>query len=146
MSAYDTLPFVFAASGAGAAGAIGSAFAPAEQTAFSRRLMIAGALGVPITARLMEKRLGRFMSEPYHTGKAGSFRRAAEFLSLAGGAIGLFAGKNRIGVRTAAACVAASGVFERFAVSAAGTQSAKDPKYVVQPQRERVDAREPPKL
>lgn len=144
--AYDTLPFLFAASGAGAAGAIGSAFAPAEQTAFSRRLMIAGALGVPITARLMEKRLGRFMSEPYHTGKAGSFRRAAEFLSLAGGAIGLFAGKNRIGVRTAAACVAASGVFERFAVSAAGTQSAKDPKYVVQPQRERVDAREPPKL
>jgi hypothetical protein len=139
--AYETLPFLFAASGIGAAGAIGSAFAPANQTTLARRLMIAGALGVPVAGHLMEKKLGKFIAEPYHLGKARSFRRVAEFLSLAGAAIGVIGRKNRAATCVAAACVATSGVFERFAVSAAGTQSAKDPKYVVQPQRERVDAR-----
>ena len=139
--AYQTLPFLFAASGIGAAGAVGCAFAPAGQTAFARRLMLAGALGVPLAGHLMEKRMGRFIAEPYRTGKAGSFRRVAEFLSLAGAAAAMLGGKNRTAMRVAAACVAAGGVFERFAVSAAGTQSATDPKYVVQPQRARLDAR-----
>jgi hypothetical protein len=139
--AYDTLPFLFAASGVGAAGAAGAAFAPAEQSGPARRAMIAGAFAVPAVGRLMEHRLGTFIAEPYHRGKAGSFRTAAEALSLAGGVIGLLGGTNRIANRVAAACVAAGGVFERFAVSAAGKQSAKDPKYVVRPQRERVDTR-----
>jgi hypothetical protein len=132
--AYETLPFVFVASAVGAAGAAGSAFAPADQTAMPRRLMIAGALGMPIAGRIMEKRLGRFIAEPYHAGRAGNLRRAAEALAVAG----IVGAKNRTLTRVAAACVAAAGVFERFAVSAAGTQSARDPKYVVQQQRERL--------
>ncbi|HEY0396216.1 MAG TPA: NrfD/PsrC family molybdoenzyme membrane anchor subunit [Candidatus Elarobacter sp.] len=138
--AYETLPFLFAASGIGAAGAVGATFAPAEQNGFARRMMIAGAFALPVAGHLMEHRLGKFMAEPYHRGKAGSFRNVAEVLSLAGGAIGLLAGKSRVATGVAAACVASAGVFERFAVSAAGTQSAQNPKYTVRPQRERVDA------
>ena len=141
--ASQTLPFLFAASGAGAAGAVGAAFAPAEQSGFARRMMLAGAFGLPVAGRVMEHRLGPFMAEPYHQGKAGSFRSVAEALSLAGGAIGVLGRKSRTATRAAAACVAIAGVFERFAVSAAGTQSAKDPKYTVRPQRERLDAATP---
>jgi Polysulphide reductase, NrfD len=138
--AYDTLPFVFAASGVAGAGAVASAFAPPAQSALPRRLMIAGALALPVAGQVMEKRLGSFIAEPYRVGKGGSFRRASAFLSLAGAALGILGGKSRTVTRVAAACVVAAGVFERFAVSAAGTQSARDPKYVVQPQRARVDA------
>jgi hypothetical protein len=59
-------------------------------------------------------------------------------LCVAGCALAVAVGMNTVVTRVAAACVAAAGVFERFAVSAAGKQSAKDPKYTVRPQRERL--------
>ena len=62
-------------------------------------------------------------------------------LALTGAALSVIGGRNRTVTRAAAACVAAAGVFERFAVLAAGKQSATDPKYVVEPQRARADAR-----
>ena len=103
--------------------------------------MIAGAIGTQIAERAMEHRLGPFMFEPYKIGKGGEFKRVSDFLCLAGGAIALAGGRNTMTTRAAAACIAMSGVFERFAVSAAGKHSAKDPKYVVQPQRERLERR-----
>jgi hypothetical protein len=139
--AYDTLPFLFAASGVGAAGAVGCMFAPPEQNAFARRAMIAGAIGTQIAERVMEHKLGPFMFEPYKQGKGGAFKRVSDFLCIAGGALALAGGRNTVTTRAAAACIAVSGAFERFAVSAAGKQSAKDPKYVVQPQRERLERR-----
>jgi formate-dependent nitrite reductase membrane component NrfD len=133
-----TLPFVFAASGLGGAAAIGTAFAPASQTRLPRRLMTIGALAMPIAARVMEKRLGRLLAEPYRTGKAGKLRRASEFCSLAGAALSFAGGANRTIARAAAGCVAVAGILERFAILEAGTQSARNPKYVVQSQRERL--------
>jgi formate-dependent nitrite reductase membrane component NrfD len=139
--AYETLPFLFTASGMGAAGAVGCLFAPPEQNALARRTMIAGAVGTQIAERAMEHRLGPFLFEPYKTGKGGAFKRVSDFLCLAGGVLAVAGGRNTVTTRAAAACIAVSGMFERFAVTAAGKQSAKDPKYVVRPQRERVDAR-----
>jgi Polysulphide reductase, NrfD len=139
--AYETLPFLFAASGMGAAGAVGCLFAPPEQNALARRAMIAGAVGTQLAERAMEHRLGPFLFEPYKIGKGGAFKRVSDFLCLAGGVLAVAGGRNTVTTRAAAACIAVSGMFERFAVSAAGKQSAKDPKYVVGPQRERVDAR-----
>ncbi|HEX3465630.1 MAG TPA: NrfD/PsrC family molybdoenzyme membrane anchor subunit [Candidatus Elarobacter sp.] len=139
--AYETLPFLFAASGVAAAGAVGSMFAPPEQNALARRAMIAGAVGTQIAERAMEHRLGPFMFEPYKQGKSGAFKRVSDFLCIAGGALAVAGGRNTMTTCAAAACIAVSGVFERFAVSAAGKQSAKDPKYVVQPQHERLSGR-----
>ena len=132
------LPFVFAASGVGGAAAIGTAFAPAAQTRLPRRLLTIGALALPVAARVMEKRLGRLLAEPYRTGKAGKLRRAAEFFACAGAALAFAGGAGRPIARAAAGCVAAAGILERFAVVEAGTQSARDPKYVVQSQRARL--------
>jgi hypothetical protein len=136
-ASYETLPFVFAASGIAGAGAVGSAFAPAGETRFARRMMIGGALALPLAGMVMERRLGPLLAEPYRIGLAGSYRRTSGFFALSGVALGLIGRKNRTLTRAAAACVAAAGIFERFAVSEAGKQSARDPKYVVESQRAR---------
>jgi len=137
----DTLPFVFAASGVASAGAIGVALAPPEQSGSARRLMIGGAIGLLAAGAAMENRLGPLLAEPYRTGKGGGFRATSGALSAAGIVIGLLGHKNRTATRVAAACVAAACILERFAVTAAGKQSAQDPKYTVEPQRARLNAR-----
>ncbi|HEV2930343.1 MAG TPA: polysulfide reductase, partial [Propionibacteriaceae bacterium] len=89
----------------------------------------------------MERRLGE-LAEPYHQGPAGRYARLARGCTVLGAATVAVAG-----VRRRWAAVAGSGLllagsaFERLAVYKAGFQSARDPKYVVKPQRERVAAR-----
>ena len=139
--AYETLPFVFAASGVAGAGAIGCAFAPPAETRFARAMMIAGALALPAASQVMERRLGPLLAEPYRIGAAGRYGRASSALAYAGAALGVLGRKSRVATRFAAACVAAAGVFERFSVTEAGKQSALDPKYVVESQRKRREGR-----
>lgn len=138
----DTLPFVFAASGMASAGAIGAAFAPPAESRSARQLMIGGAIALLAAGRAMDNQLGELLSEPYRIGKGGSLRRASATCALAGIVIGTLGRKNRTATRFAAACVAAAGMIERFAVTAAGTQSAEDPKYTVESQRARMQARD----
>lgn len=141
--AYAQLPFVFAASGIAGAGACGVAFASRADAGSARRMMIGGALAMAVTTRRMESTLGPLLSEPYREGKAGSFKRVSGALALAGAALGMLgARKSRTAGTIAATLVAASGVFERFAILAAGKQSAQDPKYTVEPQRARMAQRE----
>lgn len=141
--AYAQLPFVFAASGIAGAGACGVAFASRENAGSARRMMIGGGLAMMLATRSMESALGPFLSEPYRKGKAGSFKRVSGALALAGAALGaLGARKSRTAGTIAATLVAVSGVFERFAILAAGKQSAQDPKYTVEPQRARMAQRE----
>ena len=139
-AAGDTLPFVFAASGVAGAGAIGAAFAPTDESGSSRRLMIGGAIGLTAAVVVMENRLGPLLAEPYRTGKGGTFGTASAILAVAGAVIGTFGHKNKTATRVAAACIGSAGILERFAVTAAGKQSAVDPKYTVEPQRARLSA------
>jgi len=135
------LPFVFVASSLAGAGACGTLFAPAASARPARRMMTAGAFALAATTRLMEKRLGRFMAEPYRKGPAASLKGGADFLSIAGGVLMRAGGKKTVVARVAAVCVIAAGVLERFAVLSAGKVSAGDPKYTVEPQRKRADER-----
>jgi hypothetical protein len=140
--AHDTLPFLFASSAIAAAGAVGVAFAPLEESASARCLMITGALAMVGVGAIMDRRLGPLLAEPYHQGRAGKLHIATNRLALAGAVLGLFGRRSRTVSTFAAACVAAAGMCERFTVLAAGKQSALDPKYTVEPQRARLAARE----
>jgi formate-dependent nitrite reductase membrane component NrfD len=140
--ARETVPFVFISSAAGAAGAVGVAFAPREESASARRLMVAGAFGMLASSSIMEHRLGPLLSEPYRIGRGGDFRRVAAALALSGGILGIAGRRSRLVSAIAAACVAGAGICERFAVLEAGKQSALDPKYTVEFQRARMAARE----
>jgi hypothetical protein len=135
------LPLSFAASAAASAGAAAVLATPPELAAPARRLAIGGAVVESAMTELMERRLGE-LGEPYGEGAPGKLAMAAKALSVAGGALMAVGAKRSRQLSAAGAvCLLAGSVCERWAVFKAGFASAKDPKYTVGPQRERVDAR-----
>lgn len=90
--------------------------------------------------QVMERRLGD-LAEPYHRGAAGRYARLAKGLSTAGAVVIATGRGRRGGTAAGGAMVLAGAVLERWAVFKAGFQSALDPRYTVDPQRARADAR-----
>jgi hypothetical protein len=132
------LPFVFAGSAMASAGAATAALTPRPQAGPARRLTIFGAALETAAAAAMERRLGA-LGEPYRTGRAGRFARAARALTTAGGAlVGLRGRRSRVATVLGAATVLAGAICRRWAVFEAGRESAGNPKYTVGPQRERL--------
>lgn len=62
-------------------------------------------------------------------------------LTLAGTAVLAVAGRKRAGAVAGGALLLAAGALTRWSVFKAGFASARDPKYTVVPQRERVESR-----
>ncbi|HJQ51159.1 MAG TPA: NrfD/PsrC family molybdoenzyme membrane anchor subunit [Gaiellaceae bacterium] len=132
------LPWIFAASAAASAGAASCVFLRPEDAGPARRLAVAGVLAEGALMQLMELRLGK-VGEVYREGQAGKLSRAAKGLATAGAA--LLAGrgkKSRAALVVGGAMVCAGEMCVRWAVFTAGLQSARDPKYVVESQRQRV--------
>ena len=90
-------------------------------------------------AQAMERRLGE-LGEPYRQGAAGRYARLAKGCTALGAAVVGLAGRRRPLAAAGAGLVLAGSAFERLAVYKAGFQSARDPKYTVKPQRERLAA------
>jgi hypothetical protein len=88
----------------------------------------------------MQRRLG-FLAEPYTRGRTGVLTTAARTLTATGALTMLLRGRRRDGARAAGALLLAGSLTERFAIFRAGLDSARDPRYTVVPQRERVDQR-----
>ena len=133
------LPLVFAASSAASAGAALTLVTPARDAAPARRLAIAGAAAGLGLMQTMERRLGE-LGQPYHEGDAARYGRAAKALTAAGAvAIAIVGRRSRAAGALGAAAVLAGAASERWSIFRAGFQSARDPKYVVKPQRERAD-------
>jgi DMSO reductase anchor subunit len=136
------LPLLFAASSAASAGAAAAILTPTEHAGPARRLAIGGALVEIGVAEAMKRRLGAFLAEPYEKGDAGRFDNLSKACSGAGAALMALAGRKRRSAAVAGgALVLAGAVLERWSVYRAGFQSARDPKYTVMPQRERLRER-----
>jgi len=140
-AAHKELPFVFGASGMAAGGGITMAISPIDEAGPSRKMAVTGAVIELATLHRVENGLG-IVSEPYHEGKAGRFMRAARACTAAGAALTVVAGRRRAGAVVAGTLLAAGSLLTRFGVFEAGMASARDPKYTVIPQRERLAARE----
>jgi hypothetical protein len=130
------LPFVFAGSAAASAGAAATLVSVAERAGPARRLAVGGAIVSAGSMELMQRRLG-MLAEPYGTGEAGTYARAAKALTGAGAAMMAFRGRRRGGAIAGAAMILAGAACERWAIFKAGFQSARDPRYTVEPQRAR---------
>jgi DMSO reductase anchor subunit len=140
-AAHQELPFVFGASGMAAGGGLTMALSPVEEAGPSRKMAVAGAAIELAAMHRVENEFG-IVSEPYHEGKAGRLLRAAKSCTAAGAALTVVAGRRRAGAVVAGALLAAGSLLTRFGVFEAGMASARDPKYTVVPQRERLAARE----
>lgn len=136
------LPFLFASGAAASAGALAMVVAPSGENGPAVRMTVIGAAGEIAATRLLERRLGE-LGEPYRQGKGGRLSKAALACTGVGAVIGAFrGGRTRGAAMLGGGLVIAGSLLERYAVLAAGKQSASDPKYVVRPQRERVGARQ----
>jgi hypothetical protein len=128
---------VFGSSAAASAGAAAAMFVPPGDAGPARRLAVAGVLAENAAVTLMEKRLG-FVGEPYHQGAAGKLGLFAKAATLAGAwLLGRRGRRSRGAAVAGGALVLAGEAALRWSVFKAGFQSARDPKYVVRPQRER---------
>lgn len=137
--AYRELPFVFAGSAVASAGAVGVLGAPAE-CAPARRMAVSGAVLELAATRRMEGRLG-LAAEAYRTGRAGRVLRAARAATSVGAGLALLAGRSRAAGIAAGACLTFGSIATRYGIFEAGRETARDPRYVVEPQRERVGER-----
>jgi hypothetical protein len=132
------LPWIFGASAAASAGAASCAFLQPEDAGPARRLALAGVLAEGALMQLMELRLGK-VGEVYREGAAGKLSWAAKGLATAGAALLARRGKkSRSALVLGGAMVCAGEMCVRWTVYKAGFQSARDPKYVVESQRQRV--------
>jgi hypothetical protein len=134
------MPFIFGGSGATAAGGLAMVFTPSAQNGPARRMAIGGAAIELTAAELMKHRLG-MIAEPYEQGRPGLLMKTARAMTAGSVALSLIGGRSRaVSVLAGASYVAAS-LVTRFGVFEAGIASAKDPKYTVVPQKERLAAR-----
>jgi formate-dependent nitrite reductase membrane component NrfD len=139
--AHRHLPYVFVGSASAASGGLGMLAAPVDEAGPARRLALGGALVELAVEHRMEQVMG-LTAEPLHAGHAGRLLRAGKALTAAG-AVGAatVAARSRLGAVCSGAALLAGSACLRFGVFEAGIESARDPRYTVVPQRERVDAR-----
>ncbi|HEX5510283.1 MAG TPA: NrfD/PsrC family molybdoenzyme membrane anchor subunit, partial [Actinomycetales bacterium] len=140
--AHRELPFVFVGSAAAAAGGLGLLAVPKEEAGPAQRMAVGGAVLELAAEQQMERSMG-ITAEPLHEGTAGRLMRASKALTALGAAGALFSRRSRVaGVVSGAALITGS-VCTRFGIFHAGQESAKDPRYTVVPQRERLDRGQP---
>lgn len=137
--AYRELPFMFIGSGAAAAGGIAMAAVPTDQAGPARRMMIGGAAVELVSFELLRRRLGE-LAEPYDQNRPGTLLKAARACTVAGAAAATIGGRSRAVSVLGGLAAATGSLLTRFGVFQAGMASAKDPKYTVIPQRERLNA------
>ena len=134
------LPFVFAGGAAASAGGLSLLLHPGDRTGAARRLALLGAAAELANTRIMETRLGD-LAQPYREGRAGRLRRISTAATVAGAAMTAAGRRRRRLAMAGGALVMTGAAVERFAIFEAGRQSARDPRYTVEPQRQRVDER-----
>ena len=131
------LPFLFGSSAIASAGAAAAIAVPPAEAGPARRLAVGGVLVENVLFEVMQKRLG-MVGEPYSKGEAAKAKKVAMACTLGGAA--LLAGpgrKHRLVAVAGGALVLAGELAVRWSVFKAGFQSARDPKYTVEPQRAR---------
>ncbi|QBX55013.1 polysulfide reductase [Nocardioides seonyuensis] len=141
-SAHEELPFVFCGSAAAASAGLAMVGTPTSQAGPARTYAVGGAVVELLAERKMEQSMG-LMAEPLHQGIAGRLMRASKVLTAAGAVGALVGGRSRAVSVVSGAALMAGSLCTRFGVFEAGIASAKDPKYTVVPQRERLDRGEP---
>ncbi|MDT0317552.1 NrfD/PsrC family molybdoenzyme membrane anchor subunit [Streptomyces millisiae] len=140
-TAHRELPYVFVGSAAAAAAGMALLAGPRAENRPARRAAVLGTV-TELAALGAARRRAGVVAETYEGGPAGRLLAAARRLGVAGAAAGwLLGGRSRTVAAVSGAALLASSACTRFGIFHAGLASARDPKYTVLPQRERLAAR-----
>ena len=136
--ARDELPWLFGSSAVASAGAAAGIFTPVGAAGPARRAAVAGVAAELGVHQVMRRKLG-FVGEVYDQGAAGKLDKVAKACTVAGAALIAARGsRSRAAAVTGGALVLAGEMALRWSVFKAGFQSARDPRYTVLPQKERL--------
>ena len=135
------LAFVFVSSASLAASGVAMITTPTAETKPARVLAGLGVVGDVVAMRIMKRGMHPAEREPLETGAPGHKLHLAEWLAIGGGIGTLVAGRSRIVAVLSGAALVAASTLTRFGVLEAGTESVKDPRHVVEPQKARLAAR-----
>lgn len=136
------LPFLFVSSASAASGGLAMITTPVEEAGPARVLAATGAVCDVAVTKAMHTQLDEVSAEPYHHGTAGRLLTWAERLVIAGGVGTVLAGRHRVGAALSGVALLAGSALTRFGVLEAGLHSVTDPKYVVEPQKNRLAQRQ----
>jgi hypothetical protein len=135
------LPFLFAGSAASAAAGFGLIAAPRAESGPAVRLAVIGAVAELGAEQLLQRRLG-MIAETLKTGTAGRRLKAAKLLTATGAMAAAGLGRrSRLAAAAAGVALLAGSAATRFGLFEAGMESARQPRYTVEPQRARIGGR-----
>ncbi|MFP5347560.1 MAG: NrfD/PsrC family molybdoenzyme membrane anchor subunit [Actinomycetes bacterium] len=140
---YRPLPFVFAGSALASSAGAALLTTPVHEAGPVRRTAVLGAALDLAAGHLVENRLG-LASEAFSEPGPRRLLRAAKALTAVG-AVGAVVGRrSRLLSGVSGAALLVGSACTRFGIFQGGVVSAKDPKYTVVPQRERLTQRHAP--
>ncbi|MBX9642447.1 MAG: nitrite reductase, partial [Mycobacteriaceae bacterium] len=140
-AAYRDLPFVFVSSASLAASGLAMITTPVAEAGPARTLAVIGAVSDLISARITEYRMDPVTREPLHQGRPGRLLQCSEILAAAGGLGALFGGGHRGAAALSGVTLLTASAMLRFGFFEAGLESARDPRYTIEPQKRRLAAR-----
>ena len=133
------LPWLFGASASASAGAATALFLRPGEAGPARRLAVGAAAAELACMQVMRHRLG-FVGEVYRKDAAGKLARISKVYTAVGAGLLASRGKrSRAALVGGSALLLAGELALRWSVFRAGFQSARDPRYTVIPQRERLE-------
>ena len=140
-AAREELPFVFVSSASLAAAGLAMVTTPVAEAGPARTLALLGVTGDLIATEVMHRRMDPVAAEPLHHGTPGKMLRYSEALAIAGGLGTLLGGRRRAVAALSGLALMTASALTRFGVLEAGIDSAKDPRYTIEPQKRRLAAR-----
>lgn len=140
-AAYRDLPFVFVSSASLAASGLAMITTPVAEAGPARKLAVIGAVCDLVSARVTEHRMDPVTTEPLHQGTPGRMLEWSERLAAIGGLGALFGGGRRGTAALSGLTLLAASALLRFGFFEAGKESARDPRYTIEPQKRRLAAR-----
>jgi hypothetical protein len=140
-AAYKDLPFVFVSSASLAASGLAMITTPVSEAGPARNLAVIGAISDLIAHRVTEHRMDPVAAEPLRHGTPGRMLRWSERLAVAGGLGTLLGGRHRGVAALSGLTLLTASALTRFGVFEAGKDSARDPRYTIEPQKRRLAAR-----
>lgn len=133
------LPFVFAGGAAASAGGIALFLAPSAAAGPALRMMVGGAVTELAALQAQHRRIGPGLLDAFETGLAGNLGGWAKALTVAGTFTAVLGRRKRPIAAAGGLATAVGAALERFAIFEAGKASARDPRYVVEPQRRQLN-------
>jgi len=140
-AAREDLPFVFVSSASLAAAGLAMITTPAEEAGPARALAVLGVAGDLIATRSMEKNMDPVAAEPLHLGGPGRMLAWSQRLAVAGGLGVLIGGRHRLTAALSGVALLGASALTRFGVLRAGIRATENPRYTVEPQKNRLAAR-----